>query len=100
MRAPYFAAILAATITLLTHTAEAQSSGSGSGFAIGDGSIVVTNYHVVKGCSDIRLPDVGAATIFKSDPKADLAILKISKPLSTSLRLRTGRSIKLGEEIV
>src|SRR3954452_20467562 len=98
MRAPCFAAILVATIALLTHTADAQSSGSG--FAIGDGSIVVTNYHVVKGCSDIRLPDVGAATIFKSDQKADLALLKISKPLSTSLRLRTGRSIKLGEEIV
>jgi len=89
---------LVATTALLTHTADAQSSGSG--FTIGDGSIVVTNYHVVKGCSDIQLPDVGAATIFKSDPKADLALLKISKPLSTSLRLRTGRSIKLGEEIV
>jgi hypothetical protein len=98
MHAPCLAAILVIVTVLSGRAADAQSFGSG--FAIGDGSIVVTNYHVVKGCGDIRLPDVGTATVFKSDPKADLALLKISKPFSTSLRLRTGRSLKLGEEIV
>src|SRR4051812_18836961 len=98
MRASYFATILVAGIALWACTALAQSSGSG--FAIDDGSIVVTNYHVVRDCSEIRVPDVGTAAVFKLDSKADLALLKVSKPLSTSLRLRTGRSIKLGEEIV
>lgn len=98
MRAFCLATILGVAAALLGRAADAQSFGSG--FAIGDGSVIVTNYHVIKGCSDIRLPDVGAATVFKSDQKADLALLKVNKPLSTTLRLRTGRSIKLGEEIV
>src|SRR4051794_26363141 len=98
MRALCLATMLGVAVALSTRAADAQSFGSG--FAVGDGSIVVTNYHVVKGCSDVRVPDVGAAMIFKSDSKSDLALLKVSKPLGTSLRLRTGRSIKLGEEIV
>src|ERR1044071_5506861 len=98
MRALCLAAILAITTALPTHTADAQSSGSG--FTIGDGSIIVTNYHVVRDCKEIRLPEIGAATVFKMDPKVDLALLKVGKPLSTSLRLRTGRSVKLGEEII
>ena len=85
-------------LALGAHSASSQSSGTG--FAIGDGSIIATANHVVDGCAAINIPDLGAVTLLKSEKRADLAILKAERPLSTGLRFRTGRSIKLGEEIV
>ncbi len=79
----------------------AEFQSSGSAFAVGDGSIVVTANHVVDGCtSPINVPDVGTASMVKSDRRADLAILKLSHPLPTALRFRSGHPVKLGEEIV
>src|SRR5213076_461637 len=65
-----------------------------------DGSIVVTSNHVVEGCADIRIPDVGPAKVVKTDRRADLAILKSAQPISGALRFRSGHPLKLGEEIV
>jgi S1-C subfamily serine protease len=85
---------------LASTSAFAETRSSGSGFAIGEGSIVITSNHVVEGCGDIRIPDVGAASLLKTDRRADLAILKTSHSLSTALRFRSGHPLKLGEEIV
>jgi Trypsin-like peptidase domain len=89
---------------LLTMIVSGPSMGgppsTGTGFAIGDGSLIVTAHHVVDGCAAIKIPDSGPATLLKSDQRSDLALLKAAKPISTGLRFRTGRSIKLGEEIV
>jgi hypothetical protein len=95
----FFAAI-AILAGLFSTTVFAEQHSSGSGFAIGDGSIVVTSNHVIKGCGEIRIPDVGPARVAKTDARADLAILKSSHPLPTALRFRSGHPLKLGEEIV
>src|SRR5271169_3577820 len=90
----------AATVVILSATAFSETVSSGSGFAIGDGGLIVTGNHVVSGCSAVSIPDVGLATVVKSDPRADVAILKPSRPLPIGLRFRSGRSVKPGEEIV
>jgi hypothetical protein len=93
-------AILSILATFMSAAALAEPHASGSGFAIGDGSIVITSDHVVEGCSGLNIPDVGPATLLKSDPRADLAILKPNRPLATSLPFRSGHPVKLGEEII
>jgi trypsin-like peptidase len=94
------ARIFAGLTVAVSTSSFAETKSSGSGFAIGDGSSIVTDYHVVKSCSTINVPDIGSASVVKSDPKADLAILKPSKPLPIGLRFRSGHPVKLGEEIV
>src|SRR5262249_40234249 len=78
----------------------AEPKSSGSGFAIGDGSVVVTSNHVVEGCAEIRIPDAGSVKVLKTDRRSDLAVLKASQPLTAALRFRSGHPLKLGEEIV
>jgi Trypsin-like peptidase domain len=95
-----FSAVIGILGLLASTSAFAETRSSGSGFAIGEGSIVITSNHVVEGCGDIRIPDVGAASLLKTDRRADLAILKTSHSLSTALRFRSGHPLKLGEEIV
>lgn len=91
-----FAAIL---FSLLPAGLRAESS-SGSGFAISGGGLIVTNYHVIEGCSKINLADIGSAVLLKGDKKADIAILKPSQRLDKGLAFRSGRQVRLAEEIV
>lgn len=99
MRAKLFAAA-GLFAGLVSTAALAEPRAFGTGFAIGDGSIVVTANHVIQGCTDIRIPDLGSAMLLRSDPRSDLAILKPSRPLPAGLRFRSGHPVKLGEEIV
>jgi S1-C subfamily serine protease len=100
MRVNYRATLIGVLATVISASAMAGPLSTGTGFAIGDGSVIVTAHHVVDGCTAIQIPDLGTATVLKSDPRADLAILKPSRPLPIGLRFRSGRSVKLGEEIV
>lgn len=73
----------------------------GSGFIIDADGYVLTNYHVVKGATDIevRLLDDRrfAATLVGDDPKTDIALLKLERandlpvlPMGDSGKLRVG----------
>jgi hypothetical protein len=100
MRASWLVRIFSALAIAAFISSWADAKSSGSGFAIGDGTFVVTANHVVRGCTTINIPDVGSATLVKSDPRADLAILRPSRPLAAGLRFRSGHPVRLGEEIV
>ena len=55
------------------------SVSSGSGFAISPDGHVVTNYHVVNGCQNVKIHHEGnviPTTVVTSDSKSDLALLK------------------------
>jgi len=84
----------------LSSTSLAASISTGTGFAIGDGSVIVTANHVVDDCTAIKIADIGSATLARSDRRADLAILKPNRPLSMGLRFRSGHPVRLGEEVV
>jgi len=69
-------------VAIVWTSALADQKSSGSGFSIGDGTLIVTANHVVQACTSINIPDVGPAVLLKSDPRADLAILKPNRPLA------------------
>jgi len=55
------------------------SAASGSGFAVTSDGYVITNYHVIKGCTDVYIHDKGKSiisTIVTFDPNNDIALLK------------------------
>ena len=57
------------------------SGGSGTGFVINSDGYVLTNYHVIEGCSTISFQIRGSETenvsLVSSNPSADLALLKL-----------------------
>ena len=73
----------------------------GSGFFI-DCGVVVTNYHVIKGQSSIKIKlyngeEYDVKYILGYDEKLDLALLSI--PVETVFLLRNFRSTKVGETV-
>src|SRR5215469_4395361 len=96
---PRLISILLILIFAVLHRCAHASSGTG--FAIANGALVVTNYHVVDGCTTVNIPNVGAGTIKATDPRADLAIIELERPVGGFLRFRTtSHQLRLGEEIV
>ena len=73
---------------------------SGTGFAVADGSSVITNFHVVDGCKSVHIANVGVGLIKTVDPANDIAIIQPPRPISRPLRFRTGDPLKPGEDII
>lgn len=74
-------------------------SGSGSGFVVNDEGFVVTNVHVVEGCSLITAGKKIPASIEKADIVNDVAILKINNNGNYTPLKISENDIELGEEI-
>lgn len=78
-------------------------SGSGTGFFISRSGHLITNYHVIDGCKRIELLRDGfqaSAKVITKDSINDLALLKSSKESSKVAYFRSGKGIRVGEEIV
>jgi Trypsin-like peptidase domain/Domain of unknown function (DUF4189) len=73
---------------------------SGTGFAVGDGSSVITNFHVVDGCKTVHIANVGDGRVKTIDPSNDIAIIQSARPISRPLRFRTGDPLKPGDDII
>jgi len=87
----------------------------GTGFAVGDGTIIVTNSHVVSAALDpthlevlaILLPASGKDQVqvreakrLSVDPDSDLALLKIEGPALPALKLRDSDTVREGETVL
>ena len=73
-------------------------SNSGTGFRVDKKGMLITNYHVVKGCSDVKVN--GNKVVVKStDSRNDLALLQ-GNPSSLIPYFRAGRSVRLGDDII
>ena len=82
------------------NTATGQKQSIGSGFLIGDGSFIATNYHVIALAAtrpnfklDYLDPDnrQGEVELFAVDVINDLAILKAPRPLGSGLKFAAGQ---------
>jgi len=78
-----------------------QSRGLGSGVIVSTDGHLVTNYHVIKGADDINVTlhdqRTVSAKLIGSDPKTDLAILKIDAPRLTPIVLGNSDDIEVGD---
>jgi len=87
----------------------------GTGFAVGDGTIIVTNSHVVSAALDparlevlaILLPATGKDQVqvreakrLSVDPDSDLALLKIERPALPALKLRDSGAVREGDSVL
>jgi len=83
----------------------------GTGFAVGDGSLVVTNHHVVTAVKTDKGEQIAVfsgrgkkarvhtATLLRSDEEHDLALLRIGGPKLPAVKLRRSGWLREGEEI-
>ncbi|MDP1749592.1 MAG: serine protease, partial [Reyranella sp.] len=82
---------------------EKAAASSGTGFFIAPNT-VVTNFHVVNGCVELRLRknggDLGPARVVATSRSDDLAALRASSPSKSFFKLRVGAPIKPAEPVL
>jgi|tagenome__1003787_1003787.scaffolds.fasta_scaffold20935510_2 putative serine protease PepD len=80
--------------------------GEGTGFVVRQDGIIVTNYHVVEGASQIKVlssdedPKSYPARVIGSDVEADLAVLEIDAEDLPTVALGSSDDLKLGQDVV
>jgi serine protease Do len=83
---------------------EVPVRGQGSGFIVNADGIILTNAHVVKDASEVtvKLTDRREfrAKVLGSDPKTDIAVLKIDARNLPTLQLGSTKDLKVGEWVL
>jgi S1-C subfamily serine protease len=75
---------------------------SGSGFAV-DESHILTNAHVIEGAHKIDVASdrfTAPAEVVLSDPRNDIALLRVERALPAAARFRSEIDIHLGEDVI
>ena len=76
---------------------------AGTGFYISPDT-VVTNFHVVNGCTELRLhkngADLGVVRVLATSRADDLAALRAETPAKSFLKIRVGAPIKAAEPVL
>ena len=78
-----------------------EIEGTGSGFFVTAAGHILTNAHVVEGCTRISLAGGSTLTVLDIDLGSDLALLKKGGTSVTApLMLRQGRGVRLADNVV
>ncbi len=102
--------LLCTTLTLLANPIFAGSTalftnadGSGTGFIISDDGYIATAFHVINGAKLVQVRTSSGkivdAAIVKTDPRNDLAILKIEGSGFKPLQIRSSLEVKRGDKV-
>jgi D-alanyl-D-alanine carboxypeptidase len=86
-----------------TAPAQQKTAPVGTGFAINSAGVFLTNYHVIKGCSSIRVRTdaVGKdALIIAIDERNDLVVLRVRGATVSPATFRDGKGIRPGDGAV
>ena len=81
-----------------------SDGGHGSGFGVDSSGIILTNYHVIEGTKKLQVwwPWTNSgwipASIYKTYPDSDLALIKIEKSIST-MTWADSKELELSEEL-
>lgn len=71
----------------------------GTGFLVTTEGHFVTNEHVVRDCREVTIGRQWKAELLDSDPRSDLAVLKVEPKQSARLALRRADAVRVGEEV-
>jgi S1-C subfamily serine protease len=80
--------------------------GEGTGFVVRRDGVVVTNFHVVEGASEVSVltsdenPDRYSAHVIGGDQQADLAVLQVDATGLTTVALGDSDGLQLGQQVV
>lgn len=91
-----------ATVLMIAANGVAAQVSSGTAFAVAPG-LLVTNRHVVAGCSSVEVMVAGSrrtGSVVDADAKIDLALLRVSGIKGSTARLRNPRNVRLGESVM
>ncbi|HUG00060.1 MAG TPA: trypsin-like peptidase domain-containing protein [Ilumatobacter sp.] len=81
-----------------------EGGGSGTGWVVAADGFIVTNAHVVEGADTIRVTlDDGSnevAEVVASDPRADLAVLKIDRDDLVPLPIGDSETMNVGDPVI
>jgi serine protease DegQ len=81
-----------------------EQTGLGSGVVISPDGVVVTNFHVIEGASDVQveLQDSRRATakVLGTDPETDLAVLRIVLDRLPVIAVGDSDAIKVGDQVL
>jgi TPR repeat protein len=86
-------------------TRKSTENSSGSGVVVSASGYLLTNNHVVNGCTSLKIHDSAklehAVIVIATDAKSDLALLKTIKPMSLpAATFRADGSVESGESVV
>jgi S1-C subfamily serine protease len=96
--------VLPAVVNVVSRSSE--STGEGTGFVVRSDGIVVTNYHVVQGATELEVlssegePERYEARVIGGDVSADLAVLDIDAQDLPTVPLGDSGSLRLGQQVV
>jgi S1-C subfamily serine protease len=82
---------------------EPKRETTGTAFAINSAGEAVTNYHVVRECSIVKVLEGKirrGATVVASDEQNDLAVLRVKDAQFSPLRFRDGSAIRPADQVV
>ena len=78
-----------------------ERASTGSGFQVSARGHILTNAHVVQGCTEVRVPPTGAVRVVAREDSTDLALLRNPERKTESLaRFRQGRGIRPGASVL
>ena len=96
-------AVQESVVIVKTPTAE-NPNGGGSGFVVAADGHIVTNEHVVREAEavEVRLfgGELHSAEVVASDPRRDLAVLKIDRGGLPPVRLGSTEGVEVGDEVI
>ena len=73
----------------------------GSGVVVSRNGDILTNDHVVQNCEKMRIQPQGISVkVVAKDAKNDLALLRLESGFVPASKFRTGRGIRLGDDLV
>ncbi len=72
---------------------------TGSSFVVSQRGHLLTNRHVVAGCTELRANGY-KTKIIAEDPNNDLALLRLEQPLTSVAFFRVGRGARIGDKVV
>ena len=93
-------------VLIMGSTSDGTVQGSGFVYSFSGRNVVVTNYHVVQGTTDLSVTFSNgngySATVLGQDPYADLAVVSVNAPANEfkPVRIASSSTLRVGEQVI